>query len=412
MEVIKLGAGTPGKKLRVAIIDADLIGRKEHRFPNLACMKLSGYHKKLGHSVKLIHYDEISPNSLFPMEYDKVLISKVFTETYIPDNILSLENVEYGGTGFFFDKAPGLPYEIEHSFPDYNLYTDWVEERWSAVHRPENYFKYFRDYSVGFSTRGCVRGCSFCVNKNSKEIKNHSPFKEFVDVSRPKICMLDDNILGSKNWKEIFEELILYDKRIQYNQGMDVRFLTEEKALMLKNVKYDEDMTFAFDKLKDKPLIIRKLNLLRKHMPTKMVKLYVFCAFDEEDKYPDDFWGKDIRGILERVKVLKSYKTHAYLMKFIKWKEAPMVYSKMYSMLGAYINNPALLKTKTLREFIDLNVTNKKWIYQFEQLHPDIVEDFFFNRYADGFEERMAVIEDMRKKENEEKKKKAEELEL
>ena len=29
----------------IAIIDADLLGRKKHRFPNLACMKISGYWK-------------------------------------------------------------------------------------------------------------------------------------------------------------------------------------------------------------------------------------------------------------------------------------------------------------------------------------------------------------------------------
>lgn len=30
---------------KIAIIDADPVGRKRHRFPNLACMKLSGYWK-------------------------------------------------------------------------------------------------------------------------------------------------------------------------------------------------------------------------------------------------------------------------------------------------------------------------------------------------------------------------------
>ena len=39
--------------MRVAVIDADLIGRKRHRFPNLACMKISGYHKAMGDSVSL-----------------------------------------------------------------------------------------------------------------------------------------------------------------------------------------------------------------------------------------------------------------------------------------------------------------------------------------------------------------------
>lgn len=31
----------------IGIIDADLIGRTKHRFPNLACMKLSSYYKNI-----------------------------------------------------------------------------------------------------------------------------------------------------------------------------------------------------------------------------------------------------------------------------------------------------------------------------------------------------------------------------
>ena len=33
---------------RIAIIDADLIGRDGHRFPNLVCEKISGYWKEKG----------------------------------------------------------------------------------------------------------------------------------------------------------------------------------------------------------------------------------------------------------------------------------------------------------------------------------------------------------------------------
>lgn len=29
--------------MKVGIVDADLIGRPKHRFPNLVCEKLSGY---------------------------------------------------------------------------------------------------------------------------------------------------------------------------------------------------------------------------------------------------------------------------------------------------------------------------------------------------------------------------------
>lgn len=82
--------------MKIAIIDADLVGRKRHRFPNLVCMKLSGYYKEKGHKVELkLNYDDLE-------QYDKVFISKVFTDTPINEHVLELPNVEYGGTGFFF----------------------------------------------------------------------------------------------------------------------------------------------------------------------------------------------------------------------------------------------------------------------------------------------------------------------
>ena len=31
--------------MKIAVLDADLIARKQHRFPNLVCMETSGYHK-------------------------------------------------------------------------------------------------------------------------------------------------------------------------------------------------------------------------------------------------------------------------------------------------------------------------------------------------------------------------------
>lgn len=37
----------------IAIIDADIVGKKKHRFPNLCCMKISAYHKKIGDLVTL-----------------------------------------------------------------------------------------------------------------------------------------------------------------------------------------------------------------------------------------------------------------------------------------------------------------------------------------------------------------------
>ena len=40
--------------MRIAVIDADLIGKKKHRFPNLASMKLSAYYKAQKNDVNLL----------------------------------------------------------------------------------------------------------------------------------------------------------------------------------------------------------------------------------------------------------------------------------------------------------------------------------------------------------------------
>lgn len=58
-------------------------------------------------------------------------------------------------------------------------------------------FKFYLDYSIGYLTRGCFRQCPFCVNRNYKRVQVHSPLMEFYDASRKKICLLDDNFLGS-----------------------------------------------------------------------------------------------------------------------------------------------------------------------------------------------------------------------
>ncbi len=64
--------------MKIAIIDADLIGRKNHRFPNLACMKLSAYYKELGNEVKLIsNYKDLYYDENIWEDYEK-LIKKIY----------------------------------------------------------------------------------------------------------------------------------------------------------------------------------------------------------------------------------------------------------------------------------------------------------------------------------------------
>lgn len=380
--------------MKIGIIDAEIIGKSKHRFPNLCSMKLSSYHKAKGDEVSLLlDYEHLT-------DYDKVYISKVFTKTKVPDNVLILPMVEYGGTGFFYDKAPSLPAEVEHSLPDYHLYDQWVNAKIeSGVKRSE--FKYYLDYSIGYLTRKCFRQCPFCVNRNYKSAKSASPLAEFMDKSRPKLCFLDDNFFAHPQWKELIQPVIDSGKRFQFKQGLDERLLTVDKIQELSKWKYDGEVIFAFDNIEDRDLIISKLKLIRETVPEwkRELRFYVFCGYDRNDRYDTTFWEKDIADLFERITILRAYGTKPYIMRYEKVYESE--FSSFYATAAAYCNQPAMFKSFSFRLFSqcsgmrnnmnaiykkdvegylrDVGFKGSRWraMEKVEQMFPDIAQKYF-----------------------------------
>lgn len=368
--------------MNIGIIDADLMGRKKHRFPNLASMKISNYNKSIGNNVKLItsYDDDMSV-------YDDIYLSKVFTDTVVPDNILKLDNIHLGGTGFFFDKAPPLNEEIEHFMPDYHLYDDWIAVMSQTENKRKSVnaqFRWYTDYSIGFTTRGCFRKCPFCVNQKYDRVFKHSSLCEFYDPNLKKICLLDDNILGFKDWKSVFEELNSTGKPFQFKQGLDERLLTNEKCDVLFNSKYDGDYTFAFDNIADYELIERKLDMIRSYT-NKQCRFYVLVGFDRNGIYDDQFWEKDIFDCFKRCELLMKYKCIPYIMRFEKYKESP--YVRLYNTIASWSNQPFFVKKRSLLEFCEISEkcgNRSRWgcVQEFCELFPD------FEHYANmKFEE-------------------------
>jgi hypothetical protein len=415
--------------MKVGIIDADLLGRDKHRFPNLVCEKVSMYHKERGDEVRLLmDYDHVD-------DYDEVYISKVFTDTPVPDwinNNVNMDTIEVtlppkyhvGGTGFFFAHAPNLPDEIEHHMPDYDLYNEWIEsevEKAKAEHEKSqeskyqksleegkkdedgnlivhekkpfnerNYrvqFKEYTDYSIGFVTRGCFRKCPFCVNQKYDHVFLHSPLEEFYDPNRKKICLLDDNVLGCPQWKEILTQLIDLGKPYKFKQGMDERLLTDEKSRMLFTSNYDGDFTFAFDNIADYDLIHKKLQLIRKYSKSTSVKFYVLVGFESIDHI-------DIENMWKRIKLLMQYQCLTYIMRYqnknaTPWKDSK--YRGMYINVARWCNQPNFYKKKSFREFCEANQANVKTkgkicsamqaLMDFERDYPEIAKEYFDLRY-------------------------------
>jgi hypothetical protein len=333
---------------RVAVIDADLAERRTPKIPNLACLHLSGYYKQHGYAVELkLGYDNLET-------YDKVFISKVFTKTSVPTEVLSLPNVEYGGTGFFDDKAPPLPHDVEHSMPDYDLYADWVKSMIGTPKNPRNPdsslyktndFKYYTDYSIGYLSRGCFRQCGYCVNRNTTSSEMHSSVNEFLDVKRPKIMLLDDNIFAcTRHWRSLIAEVKATGKQFVFKQGLDFRLLTDGKIHEMMSWRYDNAFYFAFDNLEDKDLIEKNLKRIFELYPDckKKFMCYVLCCYDRDGSYDNDFWLRDVESVFERCFILTKYSVSPYVMRYEQVENSP--YKGMYINLAGWANQPTLFK--------------------------------------------------------------------
>lgn len=258
--------------------------------------------------------------------------------------------------------------------PDYHLYDEWVKSQLDNGSK-KNDFKYYMDYSIGFMTRGCFRKCEFCVNKNYNKVSRHSPLEEFYDPTRKKICLLDDNVFGYKNWKDIFEELQSTGKPFQFKQGMDERILTDEKCEVLFKSKYDGDYIFAFDNIADSEIIEKKLKMIRQYTE-KAIKFYVLCGFDRDNNWDNKFWQQDIFDMMERIKILQQYHCVPYIMRFNRYLESP--YQGIYKTVAAWCNQPSFFKMKSLREFgiesEKYSKTRNKYITDFEKKYPEFGE--------------------------------------
>ena len=222
---------------KIGLIDED-----GHNFPNLALMKISAWHKSQGDKVEWC----------FPLDhYDIVYQSKVFDETYSPGiNWTPMaDRIIKGGTGYGLDNT--LPYEIEHIYPDYSLYPDLT-----------------KDTAYGFLTRGCPRGCKFCIvaSKEGRKSYKVADLSEFWRGQK-NISLLDPNILACREHLELLEQLAESKAYVNFNQGLDIRLTNEKNIELINRIKVKE-IHFAWDNAEDdlKPYF-EQYKSLAKHKP-------------------------------------------------------------------------------------------------------------------------------------------------
>lgn len=326
--------------MTIGLIDVD-----GHNFPNLALMKLSGYHKHLGDDVRWWNGFET---------YDVVYMSKVFDETYSADvpEPVNAKRVVKGGTGYVRRKDGELQYfvngdwvswvsafsvestscirydeilppEIEHTCPDYGLYP-----------------QHTADTACGYLTRGCPNNCPFCIVSQKEGLVTHkvADLSEFWNGQKT-IRLMDANLLACRDCGELLGQLADSDSYVDFTQGLDCRRLTDENIERLHKIKVRE-LHFAWDMEKYERAVLAGLRRYADSSPRKphgsYAAVYVLTNYDTTHEYD-----------LYRVYTLRDMGYDPYVMVYDK-PNAPQITRK----LQRWVNNRRIFRRcRTFEEY-------------------------------------------------------------
>lgn len=260
--------------MKIGLIDVD-----GHNFPNIPLMKLSAWHKSQGDSVEWYQ-------PMLSGHMDRVYMSKVFSFTPDYPYFIDAEEILGGGSGYCIELVDGkeiyhaerdmqLPREVEHIYPDYGLYPELT-----------------KDTAFGFLTRGCPRKCGFCHVKDKEGARAYkvADLQEFWHGQK-KIVLCDPNILACKEHPELLQQLIDSKAKVNFNQGLDIRLVTDDNLELLKQIRLD-GIHFAFDRWQDKDIIEPRLRAFIEktgyNRSRGKVMVYILCNYDttiEQDLY-------------------------------------------------------------------------------------------------------------------------------
>lgn len=246
--------------------------------PNLALEKLRVYYERKGDKVTKIK-DESVRILPFVDAYDKIYVSCVFDyNKYFCKKWEGIANI--GGSGYSLKKC--LPVKIEQIKPKINL---------------------------GFATRGCIRNCYFCIVPE-KEGKIHvvGDIYDLWDGKGKDIILLDNNTLADpEHFFKIAKQLKKENLRVDFNQGLDHRLLTNRVCKELFSLSYSGSgkIRFAFDDILYEKSVRRALKILQRNgLKDWQTRWYIYVGVKDT-----------VETVLERVNILRDAKQLVFLMR-------------------------------------------------------------------------------------------------
>jgi len=265
--------------MKILLVDVD------SKIPNVALQKLQFYYEQQGDKVCCIRDKSLLP---FVDVYDKIYVSCVFD--YNKHRCKKWEGIaEIGGSGYSVTKK--LPPEIEKVKPRRN---------------------------IGFTTRGCVRNCSWCiVQQKEGKIRVTGDIYDIWDGKAKTITLLDNNILGlPKQFFKLSRQIKKEKLKVDFNSGFDHRLLTDELWKEMITLQYWADwggttkgsiakIRLAFDHISYKKSVRRALKIMQRHgLRNWQTRWYIYVGTDDT-----------VKTVLDRINILRDAEQLVFVMR-------------------------------------------------------------------------------------------------
>lgn len=249
----------------IGLVDVDGHAKKRKWgakiYPNLALAKIARYWRNRGEQVEwatqMKHYDIVYMSKVFNFSTD---------DTYIYD----ANEIVKGGTGY--DIASQLPEEIDQLQPDYSIYPNIP-----------------MDTAYGFLTRGCPNKCPWCVvPRKEGAIRPYMDVNEIAIEGRRKLVLMDNNILAAGDYCiQQLQKIIERGYRVDFNQALDARMVTDEIAQLLAKVRWLDNnrIRFGCDTHGQIAECERAMNMINSYGFTGQYFLYTMLTSDFRECY-------------------------------------------------------------------------------------------------------------------------------
>lgn len=149
-------------------------------------------------------------------------------------------------------RAHRLSYKVIYGLfgdnPNNPYREDDINNAYKAIEEMEKLVQKVYPDRSGFLTRGCPNKCKWCVVPTKEgKITPYMDIEEIAIDGRKNIILMDNNVLASDYGLQQIEKIVSMGVRVDFNQGLDARLVTDDIAQLLARVKWMNCIRFGCD---------------------------------------------------------------------------------------------------------------------------------------------------------------------